>query len=389
VLERGVLIDKRGYVYVRLKRRFVERKELVGRTTDANVIDKANFRAQALRYSRWSDGAGFEGRKQRLLMEDAADLFLRLHGEKRPSQKGIKQFKRYVRLIKEAWSGRYVDSMIGDDMRDYRERRRQQGVSESTINREQTAIITLYNKLVEWRRCGKLPRTVLLPEGNPGKGVKKVNEDRFIRARLLAEDEYENLAVSADQRVRRIIVAAMNLPLRLEDLKRLSKVNINYKTGYLQGVQAKTGQDYALPINQTLWELIRTSPSDQILDFSGFAKRWKGVVKRAGLHAKGPRSLQFRDLRRTAATALHESGESLRTISAMLGHRSVTTTVRYLGLKQENLKRAGDVLATKYRMPAEIRQSQLESVPKSAPNPLEIGASEFSNRSEKSIDLAG
>ena len=37
----------------------------------------------------------------------------------------------------------------------------------------------------------------------------------------------------------------------------------------------------------------------------------------------------------------------------MLGHAAVTTTIRYLGLKDENLKQAGDLLATKYRPPVE------------------------------------
>ena len=270
-LERGVVIDRaRGYVYVRYIRQGVVRKELIGRTTDVDVFDKANFRAQHIRQGRRAGIPDFEPRKQRLLMEDAADLFLKLHGERRRSAKGIKQFVRYVRLIKQMWSGRYADSMIGDDMRDYRDWRREAGVAESTINREQTAIITLFNKLAEWRRSGQLSKTVLLPEENPGKGVKKVNEDRFIRGRLLTDDEYQNLLACADHRLRRIIVAEMNLPLRLADLKRLNKKNINHRLSRFQGVQAKTDNDYALPINGPMWELIRTAAGDDVLDFSGF-----------------------------------------------------------------------------------------------------------------------
>jgi integrase len=389
-LERGVVVDRRrGYVYVRFIRQGVVRKELIGRTTDIDVFDKANVRAQQIRSRRRLEIPGFDSRRQRLLMEDAADLFGKLHGERRPSGKGAKQFVRYVRLIKEAWAGRYVDAMIGDDMRDYREWRRKQGVSDSTINREQTAIITMFNKLAEWRRSGQIPRNVLLPEENPGKGAKKVNEDRFVRARLLSDEEYQNLWACADQRIRRIILAEMNLPLRLGDLKRLTKRDINYKLAQFKGVQAKTDKEYALPINEPMWELIRTAPGDQILDFSGFEARWKRVVKRAGLHAKSDRPIQFRDLRRTAATTLHDAGVSLKTISAMLGHRAVTTTIRYLGLKDENLKEAGDVLAAKYKSPAEIGQSQLQSVPESVPKDLGNTAREMPKRIDKSITLAG
>ncbi len=363
ILERGVVIDRaRGYVYVRFKRQGLVRKELIGRTTEPDTIDRANLRAQQVRHRRRVEIPGFEPRRERLLMEDAADLFLKLHGEKRQSIKGTKQFARYVRLIKQFWTGRYADTMTGDDMRDYRDDRRKQGVAESTINREQTAIVTMFNKLDEWRKVGQIPRNVLLPESNPGRGVKKVNEDRFIRERLLSDEEYKNLWACADQRTRRIILAEMNLPLRLEDLKQLSKKNVNYKLGRFKGVQAKTGKEYSLPINEVLWDLIRTAPGDHLLDFTGFEGRWQRTVKRAGL-----KGLQFRDLRRTAATALHDGGEKLRTISAMLGHGAVTTTIRYLGLKEENLTQAGELLASKYRPPVEEAVNRLQSVPESVP----------------------
>src|SRR5207237_1977161 len=181
-------------------------------------------------------------------------------------------------LIKEAWSGRYADSMTGDDMRDYRVLRHKQGVAESTVNREQTAIITMFNKLAEWRRTGQLPKNVLLPETNPGRGVPKVNEDRFIRERLLSDEEFNNLWTCADQRTRRIILAEMSLPLRLEDLKRLNKKNINHRLSQFKGIQAKTGKEYALPINEVMWELVKTAPGDAVLDFAGFESRWKRVV---------------------------------------------------------------------------------------------------------------
>jgi integrase len=312
-------------------------------------------------------------------MEDAADLFLKLHGEKRRSAKGVKQFIRYVRLMKEAWCGRYADSITGDDMRDYRERRHTQGLSESTINREQTAIITMFNKLAEWRRAGQIPRSILLPDGNPGRGVKKVNEDRFIRERLLSDDEYKNLWACADPRTRRIILAEMNLPLRLEDLKQLNKKNVNYKLGRFKGVQAKTGKEYSLPINEVIWNLIRTAPGERLLDFTGFEGRWKRTVKRAGL-----KGLQFRDLRRTAATTLHDGGEKLRTISAMLGHGAVTTTIRYLGLKEENLTQAGELLASKYSAPVESGANLVQSVPESVPTNRE---NELEQNSETSCKI--
>lgn len=290
-LERGVVIDRaRGYVYVRFKRQGVVRKELIGRVSEADTLDRANFRAQQIRHARRAHIPGFEGPKQRLLLDDAADLFLKLHGEQRESVKGIKQFRRYVYLMKEKWGGRYVDTLGASDMAEYRRwrkeprsyvvngRTKQSSAGDSTINREQTAIVTMFNRLAEWRRSGQIPPNVLLPEENPARGVKKVNEDRFIRTRLVSDEEFKLLWERADERIRRIILAEINLPLRLEDLKRLSKKNVDYRLGQFRGVQAKTGREYALPINQVLWELIRTAPGERILDFEGF----EGALEASG-----------------------------------------------------------------------------------------------------------
>jgi integrase len=385
LLERGVVIDKRGYVYVRYRVAGGRPKELIGKTTDPEVIDRANFRAIAIRHGRRRQGSDFEPRKARLLVQDAADLFLRLHGEKRQSIKGAKQFSRYVRFIKEAWSDRYVDTITRDDVHDYREKRRKQGVVESTINREHTAITTLFNRLTEWRRSGQIPRNCALPEENPGRGVRKVNEDRFIRQRLLTDTEYENLFACADQRLRRILVAVLNLPLRLEDLRRLSLANVDRRRSQFTGIQAKTGREYYLPINEPLWDLIRTTSGDRLLDFTGFRRSWDRALRQAGLEG-----LQFRDLRRTAATALHESGRvSLRTISAMLGHASVTTTIRYLGLKNENLAEAGNVLAAKYGCTAENGLMPVQRVPKRVPNVPQNDRNELSKTDHKVEDFGG
>ena len=89
-----------------------------------------------------------------------------------------------------------------------------------------------------------------------------------------------------------------NLPLREVDLKGLRKSLINHKANEFTGVQIKTNREYHLPINEVMWELIRTAPGDHILDFAG----WDHAVGSGFSAGAGMRKdLQKRDLRREAA----------------------------------------------------------------------------------------
>ncbi len=338
-------------------------KQSVGSIHEPNIADRAIAMWHKLKDAQRLNKLCIETQQQQLLLEDALDVFYKLHGEKRESEKGKRNFRVYAAHLKRFWSGRYVSSITDEDVRDYRARRLKEGVKDSTINHEHAMVTTLFKKLRKWRASRQVPN-IALPEENPGSQVTKVDEDRFVRERLMTDDEYHNLWACAPARLRRILLVAMNLPLRLDDLKRLTKKNINFKLSEFKGIQTKTNKEYYLPINEVVWKVIDTSPEGQdgILDFTNFGNDWYHTVRRAGL-----KGLQWRDLRRTAATHLHESGESLRTIQAMLGHSKITTTTRYLGLKRENLAKAGRVLAEKYGPPTPHFIS-LETVPKTVPS---------------------
>ena len=58
----------------------------------------------------------------------------------------------------------------------------------------------------------------------------------------------------------------------------------------------------------------------------------------------------------------------------MLGHQSVTMTIRYLGLRDENSKAAGDVLAARYPSLRAEGDASWKSVPESVPTTTEEGA---------------
>ncbi len=65
------------------------------------------------------------------------------------------------------------------------------------------------------------------------------------------------------------------------------------------------------------------------------------ALRRAGLADKGYR---FHDIRRTFASTLANGGVALTKVQRLLGHRSVTTTERYLNVKLEDKRQAVMIL---------------------------------------------
>ena len=63
-------------------------------------------------------------------------------------------------------------------------------------------------------------------------------------------------------------------------------------------------------------------------------KRYAGIAKQGGIHS----------LRHAFATHLLESGVDLHTIQRLLGHSDISTTTRYLHLKQSDLAQSGSPL---------------------------------------------
>jgi integrase len=84
-----------------------------------------------------------------------------------------------------------------------------------------------------------------------------------------------------------------------------------------------------------------TSPNGESLDYSNFRERyWTKAVHQAGLD-----HVTIRDLRMTAATNLINAGVDLKTVTTLMGHEDIKTTLRhYTQAKTANLVHASEVL---------------------------------------------
>ncbi|GEO81944.1 tyrosine-type recombinase/integrase [Pararhodospirillum oryzae] len=134
--------------------------------------------------------------------------------------------------------------------------------------------------------------------------------------------------------------------------------------------QSKTGTRLVVPVFPELAALLdstpRRSPVIVVNEGTGrpytmepFSKLFRKVAKTAGL----PTDLQFRDLRRTAATRLGEAGCSDDEIRAITGHKSRSVVARYVRpnsiMAESAMNRLGQYLSgTLTESPSENRRKK-------------------------------
>jgi len=108
---------------------------------------------------------------------------------------------------------------------------------------------------------------------------------------------------------------------------------------------------YWVPINDDLAELLKTNRKRDHLkfeyifcdkkgsSFNDIKRSFKATLRRAGIQ-----DFRFHDLRHTFASHFVMRGGSLKELQEILGHKSMTMTLRYAHLSQEHKKKAVNLL---------------------------------------------
>lgn len=203
-------------------------------------------------------------------------------------------------------------------------------VRPATVNRELALLKTLFNKAATWGLADK----------NPVKGVELFAEDNQIE-HVLRDEEEDRLLAACTGRftyLRSLIVLALHTGMRRGELLSLKWTNVTLPFGQIvvEAAVAKGKRRRSLPINadaravlEDLWA--RRTGEYVFCRINGKPyNKWKvrddfeDVRAAAGLP-----DLRFHDLRHTFASRLSAGGADIVTIKDLLGHASITTTMRY------------------------------------------------------------
>lgn len=200
----------------------------------------------------------------------------------------------------------------------------------ATVNRNIATIKHMFTKAVEWELVDeetykRIQKVKLLAENNR-------------RLRYLSGEECASLVSALPARIRPIVITVLSTGMRKGEILSLQwEKNIDLKNGLILLEVTKNGDRRECPINETLknclGKLVRhiTSPYVFVNENGERVKDIKRAFNSA-LRKVGIKDFHFHDLRHTFASQLVMGGVDLTTVKELLGHKTLTMTLRYAHL---------------------------------------------------------
>jgi integrase len=218
----------------------------------------------------------------------------------------------------------------------------QGGNKPATINRHVATIKAMFTKAVEWE----------LVEEDVLKKVRKVKllEENNRRLRYLSKEECQALVGECRGHLRPIVIMALNTGMRRGEILSLKWDNVDMKHGFILLDKTKNGERREIPINGTLRATLAGIPRrldlphvfinpDTDLPYGDIKNAFNRALRKAGI-----RDFHFHDLRHTFASHLVMGGQDITTVKDLLGHKTLTMTLRYSHLAPAHTVKAVELL---------------------------------------------
>lgn len=224
----------------------------------------------------------------------------------------------------------------------YQTERLQKGYKPATVNRHIATIKHMFTKAVDWNMVEdetlkRIRKAKLLAENNR-------------RLRYLPKEECRTLVNACCGHLKPIVVTALNTGMRKEEVLSLKWDNVDLKHGFILLDVTKNGERREVPINATLHNtlsgIVRRIDIPHVFYDASTGKRYNNIqtsfttaCKRAKI-----RDFRFHDLRHCFASHLVMAGIDLTTVKELLGHKTLTMTLRYAHLAPSHKVKAVDIL---------------------------------------------
>jgi integrase len=213
-------------------------------------------------------------------------------------------------------------------------------VSPATVNREIALLKHLFNLAEQW---------VVFQGRNPVKGIKFLSENN-LQYRSLSDAEEATLIRHCSPYLQDLVTFAINTGLRFGDILDMKWEGVNLDDRTINVFVKKTRRFLDLPLNDAAAAVVRSwhgiRKGDYVFYNPETGGQWKDLwlgLKKACRKA-GLAEVTWHTFRHTFASRLTAAGADLVTIKELLGHSSISVTMRYAHTNREAKVRAVNLL---------------------------------------------
>lgn len=293
----------------------IQRRNLIkeGKHPDVNRVNNHTFVQLAQKYDEWMDGRHRSADSKRYRIKALQSRF------------GSLPLRRFNTLIVDQYQTELIN----------------RGLKPASVNKNIGILKAMFKKAVDWNMVEEITL----------KNIRKVKPlpENNRRLRYLSKEECQALIDACKPHLRPIVVTALNSGMRRGEILGLKWEQVDLKNGFILLDITKNGERREIPINQTLKHTLKgvVRRVDSPYVFVDREGREYREVKRSftsALRKVGIKDFRFHDLRHTFASHLVMAGVDITTVRELLGHKSLTMTLRYAHLAPSHKVKAVDIL---------------------------------------------
>lgn len=282
------------------------------------------------------DKHGLRNKGKKKTFKDMADRYMQEYAiQKAP--KSMRRDKFLLKHLLPVFGDLSLIRITPDRIVRYKTQRRNEGASAKSINHELGFSKHAFNLGIrEWEWVSDNPFMKVSMEKLPQP-----------RVRYLTREEFDRLYQACSDRLKPIVLFAVNTGIRQDNILTLTWKQVDFITGVIMLEHTKNGDRLGLPMNNKVKNLlmelnkIRHINNDYVFSNSKGNKLCAVTVQktfRKTCKKTGITDFRFHDLRHTFASWLVQNGIDLYRVQRLLGHKTGEMTRRYAHLAPDNLK---------------------------------------------------
>jgi len=243
-----------------------------------------------------------------------------------------------MRILDKEFEGKTIQEITTWQIEKYKSKRREQ-FKPATVNRELALLKHMFTKAVEWGKCNE----------NPAKKVKLL-KGAVDRVRFLMPDELQRVLCRCGDRLQPVVMVAVHTGMRQGELLGLKWDQVNVEQGMISILDTKNHTRRDIPMNETVKAVLRgiEKRGEYVFSWDHGGRFSRTVVQkgfRQAVREAGIEDFRFHDLRHTFASNLvMQEGVELNDVRELLGHKTMSMTLRYAHLSPKHKTRVVSLL---------------------------------------------